>query len=65
LSRLVVVIVVGGGIAAWVLRARYDRGTAARRVATGVAVALSLVGLAGVGFAVFVMIALNSWASNK
>jgi hypothetical protein len=44
---------------------RYDRGTTARRVATGIAVLLSALGLAGVGFAVFVMVALNSWANNK
>jgi hypothetical protein len=50
---------------AWVSRARYERGSTARKVATGVAVALSLVGLTGVGFAVFVIIAINSWANSK
>jgi hypothetical protein len=52
-------------VGAWVSRGRYERGTAARRVATGVAVALSLVGLTAVGFAVMFIIAINSWANSK
>jgi heme A synthase len=50
---------------AWWSRRRYEPGSVARIVATGVAVLLSVLGLATVGYAVLVIIALNSWANSK
>ncbi len=65
LSWVTVVAAVVGCLGAWALRTRYEPGTTARRVATGVAVLLSVLGLTGVAFAVFVVVAMTSWANNK
>ena len=62
---IIPLVVILGCAAAWIIRRRYEKGTVQRTVATVVAVVLSLIGLAGVGFIVFFIISFNSWANNK
>ena len=62
---IIPLLVILGCAAAWIIRRRYEKGTVQRTVATVVAVVLSLIGLAGVGFIVFFIIAFSSWGNNK
>ena len=57
--------VVLGAIVGWWSRRRFERGSVARAVATGIAGLLSFLGLAAVGLYVFIFIAMSSWANSK
>ena len=61
----IVVLVILVATVPWVFRRRFERGTTARRVATGVAVVLSLLGLGVVAYGVVIAVAITSWANNK
>lgn len=63
--ELVLLLLIGGFVAALVARRKYEKGTVQRTVATVSAVVLGLIGLTGVAFFVLVMVAMASWANNK
>ena len=63
--QLIALLLIWGIILALVWRRRSEKGSAARKVATAVAVILGLLGLSGVAYAALIIIAINSWANNK
>lgn len=65
LLQLAALLVILGCVGSWVARGQFDKGTPQRLTATIAAVIFSALGLVGVGFVVFFVIAFSQWGNNK
>ena len=63
--QLIAAVVILGCAGSWLARGQFDKGTPQRLTATIAAVIFSAIGLVGVGFVVFFIIAFSQWGNNK